>query len=420
MRVLGLYPWSTFWALGPGKGANSFFLSVHAYVRRGHEMYISMPYARGLPRREDDHGIQIERFRGAIRFDSNPARPMPVRLVSRAVRYAYYYVLATWAGVRMGRKVQPDLVIGYGVQAAAAASLVARILGRPNVTRLFGLQLHLYLKNRWKLPGAFMDIFGLKARTSYVIIHDDGSQGDQIALRFGVPPEKLRFWRDGLECDLYRPGESFPAVRQRLGIPADHLVLFCVGRLGDDKKMGRLVEILPEVLREEPRVSLMLVGDGPDRPHIEKQVRALGLEAHVFFTGAVSREDLPQYLNLGEIFVGVSDRTNANLSPVEAMSCAKALVVLDTGGTRTLVEQGRSGVLIAPDRWREDLPSELVRLIRDPERRAVLGRGARERVQQLIPTAEQRQRMEVELGEQAVREFEAARRDGRGRRPRSG
>jgi glycosyltransferase involved in cell wall biosynthesis len=409
MKVLGVYSWTSYWSMGPRSGAISFFLASHAYVQAGHEIHVSMPHGKGLPFLENEDGVVIHRYRGAIRFDSNPRHPVPVRLTSRVLRYAYYLLIGTWAGVRLGRKIRPDLVIGYGVQSAVVASFVARLLGRPNITRLFGLQLHLFLKNRWKLPGAFMEIFGIKAPCRYLIIHDDGSQGDRIARGLGVPPEKIRFWRDGIEPTLYRPGEQFPELRRRLGIPGDHVILFCVGRLSEDKKMGRLIEILPEIVRQEPKVSLMLVGDGPERALLEQDASERGVRSNVCLTGAVSREELPGYLNLGDIFVGVSDRTNVNLSPIEAMSCAKAMVVLDAGGTRTLIQHEVSGILVPLERWREELPQALLDLIGDPARRDSLGRAARETVLRRIPTLEERRRMEAELGEQAVREFEAER-----------
>ncbi len=412
MKVLGLSSWSSFWSMGTNKGANSFFLAPHAYARLGHEIHVSMPHEKGLPFHEVDEGIHIHRFRCA-RVDSNPARPVPIRLASRVLRYVNYIVVGTWAALRLGREIKPDLVIGYGVQAAAAASLTARFLGRPNVTRLFGLQLNHYLNSRWKLPAAFMEIFGLKARARYLIIHDDGSQGDKLARRMGVPPERICFWRDGYDPAICAASSEVARIRGELAIPADHVILFCVGRLGEDKKMGRLIEVLPGILAQEPSVTLLLVGDGPDRPLIERAIEERGVRDHVRLPGGVTRDRLAPYFQLGDIFVGVSDRTNANLPSVEAMSCGKPLVVLDVGGTNTLVERGVTGLLVDPARWREDLPAALLALVRDPARRRALGEAAREKVLGQFPTIEGRQEMEVSIGLRAVREFQSEQAAGR-------
>jgi glycosyltransferase involved in cell wall biosynthesis len=411
--VLGLYWMPSFWSLGPHTGVNSFFLAPQGFARFGHEIHVSAPRGRGQPAVEVDEGMVIHRFGCAIRFDSNPRRWLPLRLTSRVLRWLYYLVVATGNGWRLGRRIKPDLVVGYHYHPAVPAFLVARLLGVPNLTRLFGTQLNRILDHPLRRIGAFMQIFALRTPASYLVMHDDGSEGDLVARRLGVPPERLRFWRDGYDPAMYRPGERFDDLRARLGIPAENCVLFCVGRMEEDKRMNLLVETLPDVLGEEPAVTLLLVGDGGDRPMIESMIRRLGLERHVVLVGAVPRDDLPPFFNLGDIFVGTSGRTNANLPPIEAMSCAKPVVALATGGTRGLVEHGVTGLLVDPAHWREELPQAIVSLVRDPTRRAAMGQAGLAKVRREIPTIEERQRMEVELAVQAVREHRAKRRVGR-------
>lgn len=412
LRVLGLYWQSSFWSMGRGIGANSFFLAPQAFARQGHEVHISLPRGPGQLPNEEDEGLLLHRYRAGIAFDSNPKRALPIRLASRLFRYLAYLVLGTWNGVRVGRMVEPDVVIGYHYHGAVPACWTARLLGVPNVTRLFGTQLNRILDDRWRRLGAFMQLLAFRTPASVLILHDDGSQGDRVAQRLGVPPERLRFWRDGYDPSLYAGGERFPEMRRALGIPAEHVVLFCTGRMTSDKRMDRLVELLPDVLRETPEVSLLLIGDGPDRPAIEQAVATGGLGAHVRLTGAVPREVLARHINGADIFVGVSDRTNANLPPIEAMTCGKPVVALDVGGTRSLVDDGVTGLLIDAARWRTELPRALVALIRDPARRAALGAAGREKVLREIPTLEERARMEVELVVERVREARARRAQG--------
>lgn len=405
LTVLGLYWQPSFWSLGPHRGASSFFLAPFSFARLGHRIHVSAPRAKGQPALENDEGILIHRYRGAIRFDSNPRRILPLRLISRVLRYLYYLVIGTWNGVRVAREVHPDIVIGYHYHSAAAACIVARLLRLPNITRLFGTQLNLILRSRLRRWGGFMQVIALRAPASYIIMHDDGSEGDRIARRLGVPPERLRFWRDGFDPAMYRPAEDRSPLRARLGIPADSVILFCVGRMTDDKHMERLVEIMPVLRSPEPRVALMLVGDGVDRPMIERRIDALDVRHHVFLTGSVAREEIAPLVNLGDIFVGVSDRTNINLPAIEAMSCAKPVVALDVGGTRDLVRDGETGLLVSAERWREELPAALISLVRDPARRERMGQAARALICREVPTITERERMEVALAVQAVREF---------------
>jgi glycosyltransferase involved in cell wall biosynthesis len=409
IRVLGIYWVPSFWSLGPRTGASSFFLSVQSYARFGHEIHVSIPRTSGQPAYEEDEGVRMYRYSGAINFESNPKRIAPIRITSRFLRYFYFLIIGTWNAVRLGRKIHPDLVVGYHYHGAPVGYLAGKALGVPNVTRLFGTQLNRILDHPLKMITAFMQVAALRTPASYIIMHNDGSEGDVVARRLGVPAERFRFWRDGTDYSLYQPEFDTSLVRRELGIPEDHVILFSVGRFEEDKRMGRLVEVLPDVLRQEPRVTLLLVGDGGDRPDIEADAAALGVTNHLRITGSIPRERLYKYFNLGDIFVGVSDRTNANLPPIEAMSCAKPIVALDSGGTRQLIEDGVTGILVDKLRWKEDLPGAIVSLLRDPTFRRRLGAQARERILREIPTLEERQRMEVEVGLLAVKEFRAVR-----------
>jgi glycosyltransferase involved in cell wall biosynthesis len=412
LRVLGLYWVPSFWSLGNRMGASSFFLAVQAYAHFGHEIHVSAPRAKGQPAFEEDEGVKIHHYRGAINFESDPTRTAPIRIASRFLRYFYYLIVATYHGIRLGRRVRPDLVIGYHYHGAPVGYLVGRALRIPNVTRLFGTQLGRILDSPLRRITHFIQIAALRTPAGYIIMHDDGSEGDIVARRLGIPREKLKFWRDGTDYSLFQPQADLTEVRRGLAIPGDHTILFCVGRFEDDKRMGRLVEILPAILRETPRVTLLLVGDGSERRQVEQRARELGVAENLRITGAMPRDELYKYFNLGDIFVGVSDRTNANLPPVEAMSCAKAIVVLNTGGTRHLIDHGVNGILVDPARWTEELPRALVDLIRDPDRRRRLGEAAREKILQVIPSLEERQRMEVEVGLRAVEEYRAVRSPG--------
>jgi glycosyltransferase involved in cell wall biosynthesis len=409
ITVLGIYWQTSFWSLGPGTGVNSFFLAPQGFARFGHQVHLSVPRGPGQAAVETEEGMILHRFRGGIRFDSNPRKPIPVRLASRFLRWGYYVVIATWNGWRVGRRVKPDIVVGYHYHPALPAYLVARLLGVPNLTRLFGTQLNRVLDDPWRRAASFIQLLALRVPSSYLVMHDDGSEGDLVARRLGVPPGRLRFWRDGHDPGMHRPGERFDVLRAKLGIPPENTILFCAGRMEEDKRMDRIVEVMPAVLAREPRTTLLLVGDGGDRPLIERMIRERGLEGKVVLAGSVARDQLPPYFNLADIFVGTSGRTNANLPPIEAMSCGKPVVALDTGGTRHLVEQGVTGLLVDPARWETELPRAILELVGDPARRAALGRAGLEKVRRDIPTVEQRQRMEVDLAVQAVREYRSGR-----------
>jgi glycosyltransferase involved in cell wall biosynthesis len=84
------------------------------------------------------------------------------------------------------------------------------------------------------------------------------------------------------------------AVRTELGIPADGFVIGHVGRFYEQKNHLFLVDIAAEIAKREPRMRLLLVGDGTLRPNIEQKVAEMGLTDHVIFAG--TRLDVPRLM----------------------------------------------------------------------------------------------------------------------------
>lgn len=404
MTVLGIYSWSQLWSMGHRRGAESFYLSLSAFVRHGHELHVVAPGAEGMPTEEDLDGIHIHRLPAGLPLVPRGHRdPLPLRIAERAVKYAGFQLFAGWKAWRLAREIRPDAVVAFGAFAVPAAYAVARRLGIPNVTRLFGQWLADCYDNRLKYYANFPEILAFKTPTSALVLHDDGSNGEEMAAIHGVPRPRFFYWKNGVDPDLYRPGWDGKAVREALGIEPHHVLLFCVARMHREKHLERAIRAMPEVLREEPDVRLLLVGDGDERTALERVSRDLGVDHAVRFAGPQPREDLHKYFNTGDIFLSLADRTNGGNPTVEAMFCARCVMVLDTGGTAKLVENGRTGIVIPPDRLHE-LPARILEVVRDAPLRRRLGEAAREWIAPRVPTIAERQRMEVDVVERAVAE----------------
>ena len=404
MTVLGIYSWTRLWSMGERRGAESFSLSFNAFVKRGHALHVVAPREPGQPRVESQGGVTLHRFGPAWNLLPDPfRRPLPLRIAERVAKYAAFQILASWTALRVGRRVGPDAVVAFGAFGVPASRWVARRLGVVNVTRLFGQSLNLCVGRRLKYYGNFPEIFAMKSPSAYVVLHDDGAEGDEMARLLGVPEERFRYWKNGIDPDLHRPDMDTDAVRRELGFGKEHILLFCVTRMAYEKHLDRVLDALPSVLEREPRVRLFLVGDGAERERLEEKVRTMGLAGHVRFTGAKPREELYRYFNTGDVFLSVSDRTNGGNPTVEAMYCERPVLVLGTGGTARLVEDRKTGIVLAPADLRE-LPARILELASDDGLRRRLGRAAREAVSSQVPTIEERQRMEAEIVEQAVAE----------------
>jgi glycosyltransferase involved in cell wall biosynthesis len=132
----------------------------------------------------------------------------------------------------------------------------------------------------------------------------------------------------GIDFAPFRDTPDSAAVRDELGIPSDAFVLGHVGRFRKSKNHAFLLDVAAEVARREPKMRLLLVGDGPLKPDIERQIDELGLTGRVILAGL--RPDVPR-LMLGAMDVFVFPSLYEGLGNVllEAQAAGLPCVVSD-------------------------------------------------------------------------------------------
>lgn len=158
-----------------------------------------------------------------------------------------------------------------------------------------------------------------------------GCSRSALADLFGSAWETDPRWRV-LSCAIdLTPFQYFVdsvAVRAELGIPANAFVIGHVGRFVEQKNHQFLVDIAAEVAKREPRMHLLLIGDGFLRPDIEQKVAQVGLTDRVIF--ARTRPDVPR-LMLGamDVFLFPSLYEGLGLVLVEAQAARLPCIFSD-------------------------------------------------------------------------------------------
>jgi glycosyltransferase involved in cell wall biosynthesis len=198
----------------------------------------------------------------------------------------------------------------------------------------------------------------------------------------GVPSEKVAYIPHGVDTARFRPATPAEraALRQRLGWPADAVVVLYTGRLLRGKGLETLVDAFATVTPEHPRATLVLVGSGAGQAlsvegALRQRVRDAGLEGRVVFTGRL--DDVSQPLRAADLFVFPSLFEALGISLLEAAACGLPSIGSRTGGIVDVLGDGRAGVLVPPGDVLA-LTAALRTLLFDPGRRASLGAGARE------------------------------------------
>jgi glycosyltransferase involved in cell wall biosynthesis len=155
-----------------------------------------------------------------------------------------------------------------------------------------------------------------------------------------------------------------------------------------------LIDLWPRVTREVPGARLIVVGDGDDRSRLE--ARSSQLETHIRFLGRLSDEDLAAVYAKCAFLVMPSRDEGFGLVFVEAMRAGKACIG-GTGAAEEVIEDGVTGLIVDPDNAEQVLEA-IVRLYREPETRARMGRAGVERVTREFRESHFRERFRVLLG----------------------
>ncbi|MFH1502710.1 MAG: glycosyltransferase [Candidatus Eisenbacteria bacterium] len=403
MKVLAIYPWPSFWSMGEGRGSPSFEVSATSFAAHGHEAHVLMPGTPGMPAREERHGVTLHRLPTSVDFVPFPKGPRVVHHLRLLWTYVYWFVRAVPAGVRLVRELRPDVLFGMEKLGAPAASIVGRLTGLPNVTRLFGTELNVIEGRGLRFAMRYRDINAFRARADHIIMHNDGSFGDRVARSLGVDMSRFTFLQDGLDKAGFTAEVPAGPTVYELGAPAGSAVVLSVGRLNEEKRVDRLLRAVPDIVAARDDVSVLIVGDGDQTDELKSAAGRLGVSDRVVFAGTVAHDELPAVYRSAALFVTLSDRTNAFNPLFEAMLSGVPVVALDTGSTAQELEDGETGVLLGMD----DLPrlaEVVVGLLNDDARRRAMAEAARKRAWERVPSIEERQETEVRIVERVVEE----------------
>jgi phosphatidyl-myo-inositol dimannoside synthase len=175
-------------------------------------------------------------------------------------------------------------------------------------------------------------------------------------------------------------------VRSQLGIDADAPVVVSVGRMTPRKGQDTLVRAWPQVAAQVPRARLLLVGDGPYRPKVQRLAHSLGVQDSVVFTGAVKWGGMPAYIDAGDVFAMPSRSRRLGLEvealgivALEAAACGLPVLVGNSGGAPDTVLDGQTGHVVDASEP-EDVALKTASLLQDPALAMAMGTVGRERV----------------------------------------
>jgi glycosyltransferase involved in cell wall biosynthesis len=200
-------------------------------------------------------------------------------------------------------------------------------------------------------------------------------------IRLGVPPERLVI--------VGNTPETLPDLARRSPVPSDiadfvrdgREILLFVGIIIADRGVLDVIRAMPALRARRPRAALVVVGDGPERPVLEREVRAMGLESSVRLVGWKVPEELGGYYEAGHIgLLPFRDSPHVRLTLAnklfDYMGAALPILASDLPSTRRVLAETGAGRLHIPDNP-ADIARAAAEMLEDLPGRQAMGASGR-------------------------------------------
>ncbi|MEK6656835.1 MAG: glycosyltransferase [Nitrospirota bacterium] len=237
--------------------------------------------------------------------------------------------------------------------------------------------------------GADLNRVEVNAANSYLTKMISVSQGVQeMFVKQGVDAGKCTVVYNGIDPNV-KPAVMPFEIRKQWEIEDSEIIIGTVGSLVKRKRIGDLIEAVvkidewvkdqglpPNVPIGGSRVKCVIVGEGPEREGLQKDILKKGLQNKVILTGFQS--DAISYINAMDIFILSSEREGLPRVILEAMLMSKPVIACNIAGPSELVVNGESGFLI-PARNPHLLANALFKFIASVDLRNQMGENGRMR-----------------------------------------
>lgn len=177
------------------------------------------------------------------------------------------------------------------------------------------------------------------------------------------------------------------SVKNKYSISPGEKILINIGFFNEQKGQVYLLQSLKMILKSIDKVKMLIVGWGPLEPELKRIARDTGIEEHVIFTGKLNRDEVFEVLSISDIFVFSSLWEGFGIVLAEAMACGLPVVTTDTDGSREVVLDCKTGIIVPP-KSPEALAQAVTGLLKDPEKMIRMGNAGKNRVEEIFSPKE--------------------------------
>jgi glycosyltransferase involved in cell wall biosynthesis len=209
--------------------------------------------------------------------------------------------------------------------------------------------------------------------TNHFIVVADAMREQYLAARIGQPGQYTKIF-SGFNLEPFLAAKNDLELRKQLVIAPDDFVVGKIARLFQLKGHDDLFSVAPEIVRSNPKIKFLLVGDGEWRGRFEKMAIESGLKNHFIFTGLVPPNEVAKYVGIMDALAHLSLREGLPRALPQALAAGKPVVAYDCDGAREVCIDGKTGFLIQPGDLK-NLTKRIVQLAGDSAIRQKFGKS---------------------------------------------
>ena len=309
-------------------------------------------------------------------------------IIDRSTAYPLFGLRAGRVAASLARTGEIDIVHGLGASCLGYAladcdpGVRAPLVFNPQGLEEFGAtdpsSAPLKRVGYWPLRMAVRR----SARAADRVIATDRSLVAPVLTHLGVRKDLVRVIPNAIEvadCDRPDSRARAQALRGELGLQSDDVLLVSVGRIERNKGFHVLVRALAALQQRRglpARWKWVLVGAGPMRAQLERDIAGAGLADHVFLRGRVEAGELHGWYEAATLFVHPTLYEGSSIVTLEAMAHRKAVVASRAGGLPDKVIPGVTGWLVPPGN-EEALGAAIGKALADATRLGAMGIAGR-------------------------------------------
>ncbi len=179
---------------------------------------------------------------------------------------------------------------------------------------------------------------------------------EHILKQRGIHADRMQLLKRGIETELFRPFENRKALLPAKLLNRNGVTLLYAGRVSKDKSLELLAHVYLNLLQKYPDLNLIIAGNGPFLKELKEILTGTNnivlTGSNVVFTGAVSRNSLPNLYNAADYFIFPSVTDTFGMVILESQACGLPAVVSNQGGPKEIISPSMTG-FVAADQKKE-------------------------------------------------------------------